>query len=296
MVCGTIQHTIAGDLVNCSAATSSLSTERVALPSRRLYVTCPNCRTSVLDIPEDILEIDESLSEPSQPKRWTKRSNWISRPINRKESETSTLPGTGVEGAFSVEFDGSPSRSRRRASMSSEHSDSSSQTKVEPTPPPRSILMHSPSVSSAKGSTLTAKRSVKFSDKPEYYDYSYRCTHDCEHAPQHAQHCKLPYECSGECMFEDYNYGYDVDMFSFEQPEEIPSERRWGFFSRFIAWLRRRRGKRTYTIEAEKRRPVISRPQPLAPRQCHVEVPRDRVTRRRLKTRKRVTPFRKVCG
>ena len=171
---------------------------------------------------------------------------------------------------------------------------------MEPPPPPRSILQHSPSVSSGKSgksSTLTAKRSVKFSDEPVYYDYSYRysqfCT--CPHPPHHAPFCKLPYDCNGECLYEDYSFcGYEDDMFSFELPDEIPSERRWGVISRLIAWLRRRTGGRRYTIEAEKRRPVISRPQPLMPRPCVVEAIRDKKQQRRVRKRKPI-PCTNVC-
>lgn len=226
-------------------------------------MTCPNCRTPFLDIPADILEIEEeNTPEPTQPKRWTKRPAWISRPLNRKNSEASTVaPGPMDEYVYT-------SQHRRRASISSVVSDSSSQTKVEPSPALRSILSHSPSVSSGKdsGSTLTAKRSVKFSDEPVYYDYSYRFSHICESGPCHTVHCKLGEDCNGECLFDNYTFDYDVDMFSFEQPEDIPSEKRWGLFSRFIAWLRRRTGRRAYTIEEGKRRPVISRPAPLTPR------------------------------
>ncbi|KAI5123746.1 hypothetical protein M0805_000338 [Coniferiporia weirii] len=285
----------------CSPGGPSCSkrSDGAALPPRRLSLTCPNCRSSILDIPEDILEIDEGRPQPQPPKRWGKRSNWISRPLNRKDSEASTLHGTPADSSFGfVDLDRSSSRHRRRASVSSEVSDSSSQTKVDHGPPPRSILQHSPSVSSGKASTLTAKRSVKFSDEPVYYDYSYRSSHVCEHPPHHAPHCKLPYDCSGECLFDDSSsYGYDVDMFSFEQPEDIPSERRWGIFSRFVAWLRRRTGRRTYTIEEEKRRPMISRPQPLAPRPHPVEVGREKEGRRtRTITKKRTPSLRRVCG
>lgn len=209
-----------------------------------------------------------------------------------------SLAGSAFHG---IDFDRSTSKHLRRTSVSSDASDSSSQTKVELPPPPRSILTHSASVSSGKSgkSTLTAKRSVKFSDEPVYYDYSYRysqllCT--CAHAPHHAPFCKLPYDCSGECMFDDYSFcGYDDDMFSFELPEEIPSERRWGLISRFIAWFRRRTGGRRYTIDEEKRRPAISRPQPLAPRPCPIEIARDRQRRRKI-VKKRSIPCQKVNG
>lgn len=261
----------------------------------QLSLSCPNCRASVLNIPEDILEVEEETTAESSSKarRWSKRPTFISRPIKRKESDTSTILGSVAGSSFrALDIDGPSAKHLRRTSVSSEAaSDSSSQTKVDPPPPPRSILQHSPSVSSGKSgkSTLTAKRSVKFSDEPVYYDYSYRESHfcTCPHPPHHAPFCKLPYECNGECLYEDYRFsGYEDDMFSFELPEEIPSEQRWGIVSRFVAWFRRLAGRRRYTIDEEKRRPVISRPQPLTPRPYRVEVARERRNRRLTRKRK----------
>ncbi|EJD04221.1 uncharacterized protein FOMMEDRAFT_19475 [Fomitiporia mediterranea MF3/22] len=285
----------------CASGGPSYSSDGVAMSSRRLSLNCPNCRASVLNIPEDILEVEEgTFPEPPKVRRWAKRPTFISRPLNRKESDSSTIPGPGSS-IRGLDIDGATPKHLRRSSVSSEAaSDSSSQTKVEPPPPPRSILTHSPSVSSGKSgkSTLTAKRSVKFCDEPVYYDYSYRfskfCT--CAHPPHHAPFCKLPYDCNGECLYEDYSFcGYDDDMFSFELPEEIPSEARWGVFSRFIAWFRRFTGGRMYTIDAEKRRPVISRPQPLTPRPCRVDVAREKKSQRKMRKR-RPNPPRTVYG
>ena len=282
--------------------------------TNQISLTCPSCRTSLLNIPEDILEIEEdSHLEPPKSRRWSRRPNWISRPINRKNSVTSSLPGSKMPPSLHGMESDRTSRHNRRASVSSDASDSSSQTKVETPPPPRSILQHSPSVSSNKSSrsgksTLATKRSVKFSEEPVYYDYSYRfstlaatatCTCACKLPPEHSPFCKIPFDCAGECLLEDFQfYRYDDDMFSFEQPATIPSERRWGIFSRFIAWLRRRTGQRTYTIEAEKRRPKISRPLPLTPRQLPVaatRVIRERERRRRLR-RRTTTPYEGVWG
>ncbi|KAL5518716.1 hypothetical protein ACEPAH_399 [Sanghuangporus vaninii] len=271
----------------------------------RMRPPCHQDVASVLNIPEDILEVEEETlpeSSSSKAKRWSKRPNFISRPIKRKESDTSTLPGSVAGSTFrGLDIDGPTPKHLRRASVSSEAaSDSSSQTKVEPLAPPRSILQHSPSVSSGKSgkSTLTAKRSVKFSDEPVYYDYSYRDSHfcTCTHPPRHAPFCKLPYDCNGECLYEDYRFsGYEDDMFSFELPEEIPSERRWGAISRFVAWFRRIAGRRRYTIDEEKRRPMISRPQPLTPRPCRVEVVREGRNQRRMRKRRPVS-LRSFCG
>lgn len=205
--------------------------------------------------------------------------------------------------------------------MSSEASDASSQTKVEPEPtqPPKSILAHSPSVSSKTSgkTTLTAKRSVKFSDEPVYYDYSYRdhlalksgvhcaCCCACEHF---STTCEQPYyKPSPPAYVYDPEldleaatiFGYDDDMFSFEEPASIPSAARWSLFSRFVAWLRRATGRRRYTIDEEAWRPVISRPQPLAPRRTYVPYPvgveRERVrARRRVVTKRSAGSIRRV--
>lgn len=164
-------------------------------------------------------------------------------------------------------------RHRRRAS--SLLSDSSSQTKVEPPPALRSILSGAASMSSSAskgsgGGSLAGKRSVKFCDDPVYYDYSYAdygyCPHPRAHEQamlEHAAHCKLGEDCDGSCVA----FSYDYDMFSFEQPEAIPSERRWGLLSRIAAWLRRvrRRAQGVAAADEEKGRgrPVISRPLPL---------------------------------
>lgn len=258
-------------------------------------LACPNCSSPFVDIPADMLKMenDDLPALPPSAKRWSKRPVWISRPLNRQESEPAMTHVAGSD-TLGLQLNGT-NKDRRRASTSeSIISDSSSQTKVDPAPILRSILSHAPSVSSGKDSTLTAKRSVKFSEEPIYYDYSYRYSHayrDIRHAPD----CKQPDDCYGDCLYEGYccTYDYDVDMFSFEQPEHIPSEKRWGIFSRFIAWLRRKSGRCVYTIEEGKRRPQISRPQPLAPRAANHAAQRQEEYKRRGPKRSR-TPLRTV--
>lgn len=162
---------------------------------------------------------------------------------------------------------------RRRRRTSSIISDSSSQTRVESSlaasvsgPTLRSILSGASSVSSGKV-TLAGKRSVKFSEEPVYFDYSYRQSCDCEQEICHSPYCKIPYDCDGECLFDTGHYDYD--MFSFEQPEGMPSIKKWGILSRLIAWIRRKRGKKICT-DNEKGRVSISRPYALGALEARV--------------------------
>jgi len=236
-------------------------------------MTCPTCKAPWLEVPVGSIDHDnEERALPPLPPQAKRRSiitrpPWISRPINRKDSEFSSYSSP-----FS--FDSSYTRRRRPSSVIS---DSSSQTRVEtasssvPVPPLRSVLSGASSISSGKV-TLAGKRSVKFSDEPVYFDYSCRCSRADYPLDSHAPCCKLPYECAGECW---YDAGcYDYDMFSFEQPEEIPSERKWGILSRFVAWLRRKT--RGSSPHDENGRPSISRPLPLSPHVRTASIKRDR--------------------
>lgn len=258
-------------------------------------MNCPTCRAPWIDVPSEILEADEDTLPSPAPqqahqtqthqRRWSKvprpTVTWLARPLTRKDSDSSRStvggsPGLGFDSASELAVGVGATRHRRRAS--SLLSDSSSQTKVEPPPALRSILSGAASMSSKNSSggsgSLAGKRSVKFCDDPVYYDYSYAdyaayCpyphahAHAAESALAHAAHCKLGEDCDGGCVA----FGYDYDMFSFEPPAAIPSERGWGVLSRMAAWLRRMRRRAAGAGEEEKGRgrgrPVISRPLPL---------------------------------
>ncbi|KLO20032.1 hypothetical protein SCHPADRAFT_26872 [Schizopora paradoxa] len=246
-------------------------------PSRPLSVNCPNCKAPWI-IPTEILEAKE---DDARTRNTTSRgdlsvSSDLPLPpplVARKLSESSQYrprdpsPFSFEPAASLASFD------RRRRRSSSIISDSSSQTKVAESLGPsvsgpilRSILSGASSVSSGKV-TLAGKRSVKFSEEPVYYDYSYRQSCNCEQELRHSPYCKIPYDCDGECLF-DCGY-YDYDMFSFEQPDEIPSVKKWGVLSRIIAWIRRRRGKKV-CADTEKGRVCISRPYALGSSQSRI--------------------------
>ena len=217
-----------------------------------MSVSCQTCNMEWINVPTDIVEEDLVLSEPPRTsRRWSRltRQAWISRPLNRKVVDDSASVAT-IPNSLGLDFSGSPTRHRRRPS--SILSDSSEQTRVEHAPPLRSILSGASSISS-KGSTLAAKRSVKFSEENVVHDYAY--SDPCEHGDKYSYEFDYGYDCEGF-----------YDMFSFEETASIPAEHRWGIISRFICWLRRARARcRGETATFANGGLSISRPLPLGP-------------------------------
>lgn len=246
---------------------------------RQPAIESPTCSGSWPSQPDKVLNRESILAGSRLKRGKDKQPAWISRPLQRQDSDCSTQLST-IGTSSDLHF---PRKHLRRASSTSVISDASSQTKVGAVPALRSILSGTSSLS-AKGSTLTAKRSVKFSEENAvYYNYARRYSHSCGHDHDNAVHCKLGYDCDGSCSCDSLHYDYD--MFSFDEPEDIPSEKRWGIFSRFIAWLRRKRGKTVST--SEKGRPSISRPYPLGAPRCVAGCPRRGRDKRRAERRAR---------
>ena len=226
-------------------------------------MSCPSCKIPWAEFPAHTL-VSRS-GEHGQVNNFTRRNleksaAWISRPIQRKDSSSSSK---AIANSINIDYSRSPEHERRASSIIT---DESSLTHVERAPTFRSILSGASSVNSSKISTLGGKRSVKFSEEPNVYydDNTYRYSHPCGHDHDHVDHCKLGFDCDGSCTC-DTNFRYvDYDMFSFELPDEIPSEKKWGILSRLIAWLRKLRGSRIHSGISSRsagcRRPAISRP------------------------------------
>lgn len=215
--------------------------------------------------------------------RWSKltRQAWISRPLNKRAGVDDSASVATLPNSLGLDFSGSPTGHRRRPS--SVLSDTSDQTRVEHAPPLRSILSGASSISS-KGSTLAAKRSVKFSEENTIHDYAY--TNPCEHGDKHSY---------------DFDYGYDCegfyDLFSFEETASIPAEHRWGIFSRIVCWLRRARAKCTSDGATLSNGGLsISRPLPLGPSTVAALKNRKELERKRRRRSLRTALSRLSCA